>query len=294
MIKLLRPKQWTKNLLVFAALLFTGSYGDTKLVGLAVLAFVAMCLISSGVYIFNDIRDKERDAKHPRKKNRPIASGSVSVATASAIGVVLLVAGLGLAFPLQAKAMWIVTVYLALQVLYNGWLKMVPIADVFLISSGFVLRAALGAAAINVQVSGWLLFCTGALALLIAFGKRRHEFVLQGEDRQASRESLQHYTRSALDSLVTMSACAAAICYGVYSLESGTAQKHPALIITAPFVFYGICRYVFLVFSVDEGGEPENLLFKDPHIVASLVLFVATALLAMSGLPMPLLDSASR
>lgn len=291
-ISLLRPKQWTKNLLVFAAILFTNNLGNANAFKRALLAFVAMCLVSSAVYVFNDLRDAEKDRKHPRKKSRPIASGKIAPAVAAALGAILLVgAFLLLWFMLGKRSTSVVGVYLALQILYNAGGKAVAVLDVFLISIGFILRAALGAAAISALISPWLLLCTGALALLLGFGKRRNEYIIQGEKRTETRSSLGSYSTLSLNALVVMSATAASLCYSLYALESPTAHKYPALFLTSPFVFYGVCRYVLLIFVQDEGGEPENLLFRDPHLIASVVLFVVIAMVAVSGVSMPLLDT---
>lgn len=288
-LSLLRPKQWTKNLLVFAALLFVGGFRDPNLVLLTIRAFVAMCLVSSATYIFNDVRDRDRDRQHPRKKLRPIASGNVSVGSALVIAVLCLFAGV-LAALINAQTLLIVLAYIALQAAYNLYFKQIPVADVFCIAIGFVLRAVLGAAAISVTISGWLLFCTGALALLLGFSKRRSEF-LTVQEAKSTRESLAHYTQSSLDALVAIFACGAAMCYGIYCLESDTAKKYPGLILTSVFVFYGIARYVMIVFSQDEGGEPETLLYKDKHLLASVILFVVTAVMAISGVEVPLIGS---
>lgn len=289
-IRLLRPKQWTKNLLVFAALLFTKGYQDPAQIQLALLAFAVMCMVSSSTYIFNDLADVERDRKHPVKKLRPIASGKVPKAAALVLAVILLGGGVAIASTIGTRIVVIIGVYMFLQGVYNLGLKRVPVTDVFLLSIGFVLRAALGAAAISVSISGWLLFCTGALALLLGFGKRRSEFVLQGSARVESRESLGGYSLPSLDALVLMSATGAAMCYGVYAVESPTARQYPALILTSLFVFYGICRYVFLVFSKAEGGEPETLLLKDIHLIISILGFLGSAVMALSGFRIPLVE----
>lgn len=288
--KLLRPKQWAKNLLVFAALIFSGEFSHGEAVSRAILAFVAMCLTSSATYVFNDLADIQRDRNHPVKRFRPLASGVVPKSLGIAIGVLLLIVSLGLGWWLAIRCLIILAVYLGLQVAYNGGLKRTPVADVFCISAGFVLRAALGAAVIGVTLSGWLLFCTGALALMIGFGKRRNEYVLQGEDRLTSRESLAGYNRFSLDALVIMFSTAAAICYGIYSLNSATAARYPGIILTAPFVFYGVTRYVLLIFTVDEGGEPADILFKDRHLLFSIGMFLIFAILAMKGVRLPILE----
>lgn len=288
--RLVRPKQWTKNGLVFAALLFTAGRVHPGAWMAATSAFWAMSFASSGTYVFNDLFDVERDRRHPKKRLRPLASGAISKGAATGIGFLLLAASLGIAAAINPKVVVLILLYLLLQVAYNLRLKHVAIADVFTIAVGFVLRAILGAAAIDVGISGWLLFCTASLALMFGFAKRRNEFILQGADRSTSRESLVHYSRPALDALVVLFAAAAAIDYSIYCLESETARRFPALILTALFVFYGIARYLLIVFSLDEGGEPADLLFKDKHIVASVVLFVLTALLAMGGLRIPLIE----
>jgi 4-hydroxybenzoate polyprenyltransferase len=277
--------------LVFAGLLFTGSFTVSDLVVRTLIAFAAMCLASSGTYALNDALDAPKDRLHSKKKTRPVASGEVSLEVAVGLGIALMALGTTLAFSLNRASGFVVLAYLVLQALYNGALRKIPIADVFGLSIGFVLRAMLGATAIWVSISGWLLFCTGALALLLGFAKRRNEFLVESGD---SRESLGKYTLKSLDSLVVIAACVAAICYGIYSLESPTAESHPALFLTTPFVFYGICRYVFLVFAYDEGGEPETVLLKDPHIWGSVIGFVAMAALAMSGLEIPLIESMRR
>lgn len=290
LILLLRPKQWSKNLLVFAAYIFTGSFHDPVATRNALIAFAAICLASSFIYALNDILDVKRDRLHPKKKFRPIASGAVPVPVAIGVAVAAILGSAALASMLNHSSMAILGTYVTLQILYNFGLKRVAVADVFLISLGFILRAALGAGAISVTISTWLLFCTGALALMLGFCKRRSEFILLGDRRMEVRESLGAYSKGALDALVIMFACGAAICYGVYAVQSTTAHKYPALILTTVFVFYGICRYILIVFGQDEGGEPETLLFKDPHMAFSMVMFLITAVLAMSGVKIPLLE----
>ncbi len=287
---MLRVKQWAKNLLVVAAPLFAQVSDHSKFIVPTCLAFVSMSLLSSCTYICNDLMDVERDRLHPVKRNRPLASGAVSKPFAVFLAAILGVAGLAIAAGLGKASLLIVGVYLALQIAYNLRLKHVPVADVYTLAIGFVLRACLGATAIHVGISPWLLFCTGGLALMLGFAKRRNEFILQGEDRSTSRESLQHYSRSGLDALVCIFAAGSAICYAIYSLQSRTAQHYHALILTSFFVFYGITRYVFLVFAVDEGGEPADVLFKDRHIIFSVLGFFVSAVVAISGVRIPILE----
>ncbi len=285
-----RPKQWTKNLLVFAALLFTGSFKESELLIKSLLAFAAMSLISSATYIVNDLIDLEKDRAHPKKSKRPLAAGEVSPAVGITMAVVFAAGSLAIAVGLGMESVAIIVGYLVLQVAYNGGLKHIPVTDVFVIAMGFILRAVLGAAAINVPISSWLLFCTGALALMLGFGKRRNEFVTQGAERGKTRKSLDGYNLAVLDALVAMSSVGAGLCYALYVIESDTGRKFPGLIFTSVFVFYGVCRYVYLVFKQDEGGEPENLLFKDAHILFTIVGFVVFAILAVKGFHVRMLD----
>ncbi|MFY9235323.1 MAG: decaprenyl-phosphate phosphoribosyltransferase [Fimbriimonadaceae bacterium] len=289
LLRLMRLKQWTKNLFVFAAPLFVLDKLPPGAWPLILLTFAAMCLISSSTYILNDVLDVEHDRQHPIKKSRPIAAGTVPVGFALAVALVLFAGGLALAGTAGRDVLGGVGVYLGLQVLYNLVGRRVPVLDVFLISLGFVVRAVLGAVAINVPISSWLLLCTGALALLLGFGKRRHEFILQAGNTR-SRKTLEGYNRAVLDNFLVMTALGAAISYAVYAIQSKNAIEHPGLILSTPFVFYAIFRYIYVVFATDEGGEPESLLFRDPHIVASIVLFVVSIILAMSGLKMEFLN----
>lgn len=286
-IRLLRPKQWTKNLLVFAALIFAHRYGDPMDVQLAVVAFFALCMFSSSVYALNDVLDRDRDRAHPTKKDRPIASGAVSSTAGVALSITTMVVGTLLGAFVNPYFLIGLFGYLGLQVLYNLWFKHAPVLDVMVVSTGFVLRAALGAVAIDATISGWLLFCTGMLALLLACAKRRHEFHLQGDGRGESRAALLGYSAAALDAMVVFSAGVAAIAYGIYAIESDTAKSYPALILTVPFVVFGVLRYLYLTFAKSEGGEPENILLGDWQILATVVLFVASAFLALSGVEIP-------
>ena len=291
-IRLLRPKQWTKNLLVFAALIFAQEYGDGGKVLLAVWAFLALCLVSSAIYSLNDVLDAEADRSHPVKRKRPIAAGELSAGAGLATMAVCLVAGALVSAEVGISFLMGVLGYVVLQLLYNFGLKHQPVIDVMVISTGFVLRAALGAIAIDAPISGWLLFCTGALALLLATAKRRHEYHLEG--RGESRVALKGYSAASIDSMVVFSAGIAAIAYGIYAIESETAQANPNLILTVPFVLFGILRYLFLTFAKDEGGEPESVLLGDWQTMAAVVLFLAAAFYALGGYDIPFLTNPVR
>lgn len=278
-IKLLRPKQWVKGLLVCAALLFTNkvsSGGDWLKI---IVALVSISAASSATYIFNDWMDRERDKAHPRKKLRPLASGAVSEATAIILGVVCLAIAFLCATWLGPKALAIVGLYLCLQLAYNFGLKHVAVADVFVLSAGYVIRAALGAIAINVAISQWLYFCTGLLALFVSIGKRYAELQAVGS---SGRTVLEQYTRESLKAMIYVTAAGASLSYGIYAIESPTGQNHPYLAISIIWVYYAVIRYLHLLFSQEEGGEPETLFLKDRHLLVSVGLFLVTAAAAMS------------
>ncbi len=280
-LRLLRPKQWTKNLLVFAAMLFTAAF-DPKSVQLSLMAFVAMCLASSATYVVNDLIDAIRDRNHHRKKDRPIASGAVSTALAFGLVFALAAGALAIAFSINPTCLWLIVAYFCLQAIYNLGFKKIPITDVFLIAIGFVMRAVLGPLALNVTISNWLFVCTMTLALMLGFAKRRDEFIKMGEERTVSRESLGGYSLPILNMMVGIFAGASMISYGIYSSESTTAKANPGLIATAFFVAYGICRYLYRVFHDGDGEEPDMILLTDPHVIASVIGFLITAGLAMT------------
>lgn len=274
----MRPHQYAKNLVVFGAWLFTASWRDAERTELALLAFGALSLLSSATYVVNDILDAESDRLHPRKKTRPIASGKVSPNAAWGLAWLCLASGLAMAFVGNLVAG--IAAFLGIQIFYNLAGRKVPVLDVFVISAAFVLRAVLGAIAIQVTISPWILLCTGLLALLLGFAKRRNEFIL-AKDGPITRKSLTAYNEKVLDGFVWLSAGLATISYGLYAIESPTARAHPLLFATFPVTIYAILRYLLLVMRDNEGGEPDVLLFRDPHMVVSLVLFVVLAVLAM-------------
>lgn len=290
LFKLIRVKQYTKNVFVFAAYIFFvpgwSTPGSFKAV---VMAFFAMCCASSATYIINDIYDIEKDRQHPVKKNRPLPSGRIPVAFAFGMAIVLLFGSFVLGWLVNLSVIYGILFYLGIQVLYNLWLRNKSVADVACIALGFVIRVIVGALAINAQVSGWILLCTATLALMLGFGKRRHEYILMGDDKQHSRKSLAEYTHQTLDILVAFSATCAALTYSVYSIESPTARSYPGLILTTPFVIYGIARYLVIVFGSGESGEPESLVLRDPQLILTFVGFGIAAALGLKNVPLPFL-----
>lgn len=293
-LKLMRVKQWTKNLFVLAAWIFTKGWSVPEQNVRITVAFLVLCCLSSAVYVWNDIADVDADRKHPKKRNRPVASGAIGVGSAGVISAVLLAIGgagtIWLTMNAGTGVALIIGAFLAIQLGYNLFAKKVAILDVFVISFGFVARAVFGAIALQVVISPWLLLCTLALALLIGFGKRRHEFMLTEGGKSETRASLQTYDRVFLDGLVWFAATLACVSFGLYTLLSKTAQIHPSLILTFPVVTYAVLRYVLLLQRGEDGDEPESLLFKDSHILVCFVLFLALSVAAMMGMEIPFLE----
>src|SRR2546422_662983 len=278
LLNALRPGQWTKNLLVFAGLLFGMQLFVPSAVLRALAAFAIFCGLSGVVYLFNDILDRDSDRRHPLKSKRPIASGALSVhaATVSAIAIgALALAGsvaLGWTFALVAAA------YLGLQALYSTSLKHVVIIDVLTLSFGFVLRAVAGAVAVNVEFSHWLLVCTILLALFIALNKRRHEITLLADDAATHRPILGEYSEYLLDQMIAVVTASTLISYVFYTISPETQEKFGTqwLGLTIPFPLYGIFRYLYLVHRREGGGSPSELLLTDRPLLVCVALW-ATA-----------------
>ncbi len=277
----MRPRQWTKNLLLFAGLLFADKLGDSARVWLNVLAFVSFCLISGALYIYNDLRDVEHDRLHPRKRLRPIASGKLPVGVAMWFLAVALMAGLTMAFWIGPAFGALAVLYMVLSLSYSLGGKYIVILDVFLIALGFVLRALAGAVAIDVSISGWLLACTTLLSLFLGFCKRRHELVMLGEEASNHRATLGEYSVGLLDQFISIVASATIITYALYTIQSATAQQHEGLKYTIPMVMYGVFRYLYLVHRKELGGAPEQVLLEDRWIQATILMWVGVAVWAI-------------
>jgi 4-hydroxybenzoate polyprenyltransferase len=271
----LRPEQWTKNLFVFAGVLFGGHLLDLQAMLRAVAAFAVFCALSGVVYLFNDLADREADQRHPLKRLRPIASGRLSptVAFVSAVllGLVALAAALLLSplFALMAGA------YVALLVLYSIRLKHLVILDALTIAAGFVLRAAAGAVAVFVPISHWLLVCMTLLALFLALSKRRHELTLLADGATSHRPILEEYSPYLLDQMIAVVTASTLVAYSVYATSAETADrlKTTRLGLTIPFVLYGIFRYLYLVHQKRAGGSPADLLLTDRPLLACVGLW---------------------
>ncbi len=280
----LRPKQWTKNLLVFAGYLFTIERGHPLSTLLIVTAgFVLFCAVSSSGYILNDVSDIDRDQKHPRKRNRPIAAGQVSIPAAVLFSVVLLLASLAGSFVLDIPFGCLITAYFVLTFAYSLFLKHFVIIDLLAITAGFVIRAVAGAVLIDVAISPWLLVCTTLLALFLGLAKRRGEMMTLDNGGVDYRPILSQYSTEMLDQMLTISASASLMAYFLYTFTANyyTGEQHPAMMATVPFVIYGLFRYLFLIHTKDAGSAPEQVLLEDKPLLINLILYIIMAAIAL-------------
>jgi 4-hydroxybenzoate polyprenyltransferase len=279
----LRPGQWTKNLLVFAGLVFGGRLLDPLAVAAAASAFAIFCALSSAGYLFNDVWDREADRSHPLKQARPIASGDLPAATALAAAGVLVAAALTAAVLVTQALAVVAAAYVLLFVLYSVVLKNMVIIDVLAIAGGFVLRAIAGAVAVAVPFSAWLLVCTTLLALFLGLSKRRHELLLLGEGAVDHRRILNEYSPYLLDQMIAVVTASTVIAYTVYATSADTAVRLGTgrLGLTVPFVLYGIFRYLYLVHQKRGGGSPAAMLVTDRPLLACVGLWIATVAVLM-------------
>ncbi len=280
-VTLLRPKQWVKNAFVLAPLFFSLEFLDAAVWPAALWAVLSFVLMSSAVYVLNDISDAEADRHHPDKKTRPIAAGQVSVPLAVLLMLVLLLAGAGVAFvflPRECSA--VLAVYAVMNLAYSRGLKHVAILDVTLIAVGYVLRVLMGGYAIAVAISPWIVLATFVLALFLGFGKRRHELRLESDQ---IRPSLDAYNRPLLDKLINVSCGAALMCYAIYAAETAQALGKVELIYTVAFVAFGLFRYLQFIYFDREGGAPELILYQDRWFVLNLALWLLVTLGVLMG-----------
>jgi len=287
-LKEARPHQWVKNLIVFAALIFSQHFADGALFLRTLLGFVAFCLLSGGIYIFNDIADLETDKLHPAKKSRPLALGELGVVEASVGAGAFIVTGMIISLLLGPSFAGVSAVYLIFSVLYSLYLKRVIILDALIISIGFILRAIAGVEVLRghvaaIDLSPWLLVCTLFLALFMAFGKRRHERYLLDEKAMEHRSTLGEYSLDFLDGLIYALMSATVISYSIYTIWPATVEKFHSrnMVLTIPFVVYGIFRYAFLVTQKKEGGNPSELLLRDVPLIVTVILWFLSVLLIL-------------
>ena len=282
-LQLLRPHQWVKNGIVLAGLIFSGSASHLDKSIDALLATLIFCLLSSTVYIINDIADADADRKHPDKASRPIAAGRITVATAVGLAIVLGAGSLAAAHSMQWGFFLTGAAYLILNILYSTWLKHIVIIDVMSIAAGFVLRALAGALVIDVNFSGWLLITSFLLAMFLALGKRRYEMVALDNGGKDHRPILEQYSTYFLDQLIGIVTPAVLVCYLIYVISPDVKHRLGTeyLYLTVPFVIYGIFRYYYLIHRENKGGSPTRILLTDRPIIITVLLWLTTAVLLL-------------
>lgn len=277
LVEALRPKSWTKNVLLYVGLVFALRLSDPRAFLQATLAFVVFCSVSSAGYLFNDIADAEQDRQHPRKRNRPIASGRVSLGQARRLASALLVLGLGGAFALNIRFGLVTLAYVLLNVAYNAGLKRVVLVDVFVLATFFVIRAVAGAVAIDVPISPWLYVCTILAALFLGLAKRRHELILLGDDAANHRSILSEYSAALLEQLITIVTASLVMAYSLYAFSAENLPKDHSMMLTVPIVLFGIFRYLYLVHRRDVGGAPEEVLLGDRWMLSTAIALGLTS-----------------
>lgn len=275
----LRPKQWTKNLLIFAALIFSIDAISMTAFFKSIFGFFLFCFISGCVYILNDYLDIEADRRHPVKKYRPMASGELNPSMALIFGAVLLFVTLLASYILSPLFFAVIAVYFLLNISYSIKLKHLVIFDVMVIASGFVLRALAGGIAIEVSITPWFLLCIMLLSLFLAISKRRHEVILLAENKDSHRKVLQSYSPELLDQLNVIVVTATIISYSLFTFTSGNTIH---LMWTIPIVIYGVFRYLYLIHIEGKGGSPENVLLEDRHILFTVIIYVISVILILS------------
>jgi 4-hydroxybenzoate polyprenyltransferase len=280
LLSAMRPSQWAKNVFVLAPLVFAHQLTDPQVLGRALLAFAAFSLLASAVYLFNDIRDREEDRHHPRKRDRPIAAGRLPVAVAATTATGLGAAAMVMGLVLGSALVVILVAYLVTNLAYSLGLKRVVILDVMVLSAGFVLRVMAGGVAVGVEVSAWLFLCTSFLALFLAFSKRRHELMLLADDASEQRQVLSHYSPAFLDQMINVVTAGTVVAYAVYAISPETVEKFNTrdLIFTMPFVLFGIFRYLYLIYQRQSERNPTEAILGDKPFLINILLWVASVI----------------
>jgi 4-hydroxybenzoate polyprenyltransferase len=292
LLRAMRPKQWVKNVFVFAALAFSqerlwrfwAEPPGPRPLALTIAGFALFCAVAGGIYLINDLVDLEADRVHPKKRNRPLASGKLSPRLAMAAAAVALIGGLGAGFALEPRFGLALLAYFLIQgFAYSYYLKHIVILDIFVIAAGFVLRAVAGALLISVVITPWLLICMGLLALFMGVGKRRHELLLLEGGAGSHRRILDEYSVPMLDQMMSIVTSAVIMAYALFTFNADTvpSEPYPVLMLTIPFVVYAIFRYLYLIYRRGLGGAPEDLVLKDVPLALSIVGWGAAVLLLM-------------
>ena len=280
----LRPRQWVKNLFVFAGLIFAQKL-LTPLAWRAGAAFVIFCALSGAVYLLNDVADRDRDRLHPAKRVRPVAAGRLPGSLAAGVAVALIGGGLAASALISRPLALVGLAYVGLLIAYSAWLKHLVIVDVLVVASGFVLRAVAGAVAIDVEISGWLLICTILLALFLALGKRRYEYFALREEAARHRPILAEYSPGLLDQMIAVVTASTVTAYALYTMSPETVAKFHThwLPATLPFVLYGIFRYLYLLYRRQLGGNPSELFLSDRPLLIDALLWLVAVVLIIYG-----------
>jgi len=287
LIKTMRPKQWVKNVFAFAPLIFDVKLFDPRYLARTIVGAGLLCLVSGVVYIINDLVDIEQDRRHPKKQKRPLASGQVNAGAAIVAAIIIPLIALPAGFLLDPGFGAILTGYLLLQIAYSFWLKNVVIVDVMVIAAGFLLRVAAGVPLVDAErFSPWLYVCMTLLALLIGFGKRRHELVLLKENANTHRKSLQEYNLSLLDHIISIVTASTLVAYAFYTFSAPNLPPNYTMMLTIPFVLYGIFRLLYLIHVKEMGGAPEEIALTDRPLQAAFLLWGLSVVIVMYVLPL--------
>ena len=280
----LRPRQWVKNLFVFAGVIFSHRLFSVD-AGRAPAAFAIFCALSGVIYLLNDVADRERDRAHPKKRFRPVASGALPVPAAIASAAVIAVLALAAATALGGPFVLTALAYIGLLVMYSVALKHIVIVDVLTVASGFVLRAVAGAVAVDVDISGWLLICTILIALFLALGKRRHEYLTLDAEAARHRPILAEYSAALLDQMIAVVTASTVTAYALYTMSPETVAKFDTRLLpaTLPFVLYGIFRYLYLLYRRQLGGNPSELFLNDRALIVNTVLWIVAVVAIIYG-----------
>lgn len=271
----MRPRQWTKNLVIFAGLIFSQNFFSLPKFCLVFIAAIIFCLAASSIYLVNDIFDIDFDKRHPHKRHRPIASGNLSIDTALLIATTLFIWSALASFFLNRNFFFLLGIYVTIEILYSIYFKHTVILDIFCIAAGFFLRVMAGALVISVPISSWLLICTIFISLFLALAKRRSEMVFMEEGAKDYRRVLSEYSLPFIDQMITIVSASTVLSYVLYTSSAETIAKFHTrnLECSIPFVVYGIFRYLYLVYQKKEGSSPERVLFSDKPLLFNTILY---------------------
>ena len=279
----LRPYHWIKNTFVFAPLVFSGRFTQINMCVKTLLVFISFCMTSSAVYIINDVCDRSEDRRHPAKKFRPIASGAITPRLAMLLSAILIILGLAIAYFLNRFVFLVVLLYILVNIAYSLVIKHIAILDVLTISTGFVLRIIGGGLAISVVPSYWLILCTVMISIFLGFTKRRAELLVVDIEKNNSRPVLKDYSISFLDQVIPMVTGATIIAYALYTVDAHTQMVlgTRAMLLTLPFVIYGLLRYIYIIYHLKQGADPVKTLIRDIPTIINLFLWIVTSLLVV-------------